>query len=83
MAQLEEWIVEKVKARPGCWSKTNFRNTQSGAKEGSLKASKEVVERAIDDLLADGRLVNREPTPEQRIQYGHTSRVKHVLDVSI
>ena len=80
--QLEERIVSKVKATPGCYSKTKFRNSQSG-KKGPLKASKADVERAIDDLLADGRLVNREPTPEQRKQYDHNSRVKHVLDVGI
>lgn len=79
-ANLEAKIIATIIAHPGQYSKTRFRETQSGAK-GPLKVSKGDVERAIEDLLKDGRLVNRVPSPHERAHFGLGPRVTHVLDV--
>lgn len=77
---LENQIVEMVRARPGGYSKTKFRDTKSGKTDGPLLASKAEVERTLDDLLAQGRLVNRVPSQAECKQYGLDGRVKFVMD---
>jgi hypothetical protein len=46
-----------------------------------LKARKAEVDRAIDTLLADGRLINRTPSAQERAAHGLGPRVTHVRDV--
>jgi hypothetical protein len=79
-ATLEGKLIGFVAANPGQYSKTKLRDTQSGDK-GPLKASKGKVEKTIEDLLADGRLVNRPPSDQERAMFAHGPRVSNVLDV--
>jgi hypothetical protein len=58
-----------------------LRDTQSGKFRSPFKASKAEVEGAIEVLLAEGQLVNRPPSNEEREKFGHGPRVTHVLDV--
>jgi len=79
---LEARVIAFVASNPGQYSKTRLRDSQSGKNDGPLKASKGELERAIEELLTDGRLVNRAPTVLERDSFGHSPRVKHVLDVA-
>jgi hypothetical protein len=80
-ANTEMRIVVFVSANRGRYSRTKLRDTQSGKTSGLLKASKGDVDRAIDALLADGQLINRPPSAQERAAHGLGPRVTHVLDV--
>jgi hypothetical protein len=80
-ASTEMRIVVFVSANPGQYSRTKLRDTRSGKTSGALKASKAEVDSAIDALLADGRLINRAPSAQERADHGLGPRVTHVLDV--
>lgn len=81
-AGLDAKIVAFVRTNPGQYSKTKFRETQSG-KDGPMKASKGEVERVVEELLKDNRLVNRAPSAQERAQFGFGPRVTHVLDIGV
>jgi len=80
-ANLDTKIVAFVTTHRGEFSKTKIRETQSGKKANTFKVSKGALEAAIDKLLAEGRLINRAPTDDERKSFGHGPRVKQVLDV--
>jgi hypothetical protein len=80
-ADLEGNLIAFVRSNPGQYSKTRLRESQSGKKDGPFKASKGELERAIDMLIWDGRLVNRAPSDLERERFDLHPRVKHVLDV--
>jgi hypothetical protein len=80
-ANIEMRIVVFVASNPGRYSRTRLRDTQSGKTSGALKASKAEVDMAIDMLLADGRLINRPPSAQERAAYRLGPRVTQVLDV--
>ncbi len=67
-----------ITAHPGQYSKTALRDKHSG-KDGKLKASKSEVAAAIEDLLADGQIVTREPTPDERTTFDLPQQTKVVL----
>jgi hypothetical protein len=71
-------IKDMIAANPGQYSKTALRDKHSG-KDGKLKASKSEVAAAIEDLLADGQIVTREPTPEERRTFDLPQQTKVVL----
>lgn len=73
-------IKQFIADHPGQYSKTGLRDKRSGVK-GELKASKPDVAAAIEDLLAAGELVTREPTAEERNKFGLTQQMKAVLDI--
>jgi hypothetical protein len=73
-------IKQFVAAHPGQYSKTGLRDKRSGL-DGVLKASKEKVGAAIETLLADGELIERKPTPEERSRLCLSQQTKVVLDV--
>ncbi len=75
-----ERVKHFVADHPGQYSKTSLREKRSG-KNGTLKASKPDVAAAIEDLLAEGELITREPTPEERNKFGLSQQTKAVLDV--
>jgi hypothetical protein len=81
VADLETKVLDFVAAHPGQYAKTKLRETQSGKKDGPFKASKGELERTIETLILEGRLVNRAPTDRERDKFDHGPRVKHVLDV--
>jgi hypothetical protein len=81
IANLEARVIAFVASNPGQYSKTRLRDSQSGKNDGPLKASKGELERVIEPLIADGRLVNRAPTDQERDAFDLGPRVKHVLDV--
>lgn len=80
-ATIEMKIIVFVASNPGRLSRTKLRDTRSGKTTGPFKASKAEVDRAIDALLADGRLINRVPSVQERADHGLGPRVTHVLDV--
>ena len=82
-ANIEMRIEVFVSSHPGRYSRTKLRDTQSGKTSGPLKASKAEVDRTIDVLLADGRLINRTPSAQERAAHGLGPRVTHVLDVGL
>lgn len=61
---LQKRILETVLKLKGL-SVNKLRDTYSG-KDGPLKASRKEVEFALDQLLDDGRLIQVEPTPDER-----------------
>jgi RecA-family ATPase len=69
-ANIEMRVVVFVTSNPGRYSRTRLRDTQSGKTSGALKASKAEVDMAVDMLLADGRLVNRPPSVQERAATG-------------
>ncbi|MDO8699199.1 MAG: AAA family ATPase [Rhodoferax sp.] len=79
-AAVAERIKQVIAAHPGQYSKTALRDKRSG-KTGELKASKSEVAAAIEDLLAAGEIVTREPTPEERRMYDLPQQTKAVLDI--
>ncbi len=81
-ADLETKLIAFVGSHPGQYSKTRLRESQSGKTAGGFKASKSELEGAIETLIADGRLINRPPSDQERDTFGHGPRVKHVLDVA-
>lgn len=78
---LENKLLNFVRSTPGRYAKTKLRDTQSGKQKPPFNASKGEVEKAIEMLLSDGRLVTRPPTDEERKKYGLGHHVKQVLDV--
>lgn len=79
-ADVADRVKQFIAANPGQHSKTSLRDNRSGIK-GELKASKPDVAAAIEDLLAAGKLITREPTLEERKKFGFTQRTNAVLDV--
>ncbi len=79
-ADLAERVKKAVADNPGQYSKTALRDKRSG-KNRALKASKNDVATAIEDLLANGGIVTREPTLEERKRYGLPQQTKVVLDL--
>lgn len=79
-AAVADRVKQFVADHPGQYSKTSLRDNRSGTK-GELKASKSEVAAAIEDLLAAGELITREPTPDERKKFGFTQRTNAVLDV--
>jgi hypothetical protein len=77
---LKERIKDMIAAHPGQYSKTALRDKHSG-KDGKLKASKSEVATGIEDLLADGQIVTREPTPEERKTFDLPQQTKVVLSM--
>ncbi len=73
-------VLDYVAAHRGEFSKTKLRDTHSGL-DGPLKASKREVEAALDAMLSDGRLIEREPKAEERGRFRHGKQVKLVLDL--
>lgn len=78
---LEANIIAAVRNAPGQYSKTRTREAFAGKKDGPWKASKGEIERAIEDLVSAGVLINRAPTSAERAKYAHGPRVTHVLDL--
>ena len=81
VVDLEARVVEFVRSNPGQYSKTRLRDSQSGKKDGRFKASKGELERAIEALLKEGRLMTRPPSDQECATFGHGPRVSNVLDV--
>lgn len=79
-ADVADRVKQFVADHPGQYSKTSLRDKRSGIK-GELKASKPDVAAAIEDLLATGELITREPTAEERKKFGLPQQTKDVLDV--
>lgn len=79
-AAVADRVKQFVADHPGQYSKTSLRDNRSGIK-GELKGSKPEVATAIEDLLAVGELITREPTPDERKKFGFTQRTNNVLDV--
>ena len=79
-ASLQATIISIVRSHAGQFSKTSFREAQSGTR-GPLGASKRDVGAAIEDLLARGDLFLRAPTDAERQTYGHGPQVRSVLDL--
>jgi hypothetical protein len=77
-----ERVKQFVTANPGQYSKTSMRDSRSG-KTGVLKASKAEVAGAIEDLLAEGELITRAPTPEECKKFALSQQTKSVLDVPL
>ncbi|MFO1132019.1 MAG: hypothetical protein U1E16_08420 [Hyphomicrobiales bacterium] len=77
---LRKTIEGMVRTQPGACSRTAFRERYSG-RSGKLGASKADVDRAIDGLLAEGKLIFRAPTDRELTAHGLGGRVKTVLDV--
>lgn len=69
-----------VAEHPGQYSKSGLRDKRSG-KDGELKASKQEVAAAIEDLLDNGELITRVPTHEERKKFDLPQQTKVVLDV--
>jgi hypothetical protein len=81
VADLGARIVAFVAEHRGQYSKTRMRDTQSGKSRSPFKASKADVDSTIEMLIAEGQLVSRPPTEEERDKFGNGPRVTHVLDV--
>jgi hypothetical protein len=79
-ASVEQRIVDFIVLHRGEFSSTKLRDVYSGA-NGPLKSSKREVEIALDVLVGDGRLVLREPTPDERARGGVARQAKLVLDM--
>lgn len=79
VAVLQSLIVSKIKANISLYSKTGFRDKHHG-KTGPLKASKNEIDLALDDLLNHGVLILREPLDAERKQFGLHHTTKLVLD---
>ncbi len=77
-AAVAERIKQFIAAHPGQYSKTALRE-QRGGKTGVLKASKSEVAAATDDLLANGELITRVPTQEERSNFNLSQQIKSVL----
>ncbi len=80
-AAIADRVKQFIADHPGQYSKTALRDKRSG-KTGELKASKPEVAAALEDLLAAGRVITREPTPEERKKFDLSQQTKVVLDVS-
>jgi RecA-family ATPase len=80
VAVLQSLIVSKIKSHISLYSKTGFRDKHHG-KTGPLKASKNEIDLALDDLLNRGVLILREPLDAERKQFGLHHTTKLVLDV--
>jgi hypothetical protein len=80
LGKLELAVLEFVLQHRGRFAKTRLRDSYGG-KDGLFKASKGQVEAAIETLLADGRLIAREPTQAEREKFDMSVRVQRVLDV--
>lgn len=61
-------ILTLVAQHRGQFSRTKLRDLYSGV-TGPLKACKRDVEIALDQLVMDGRLIDREPTEDDRKRY--------------
>jgi hypothetical protein len=77
-AALEMAILNFIVSNPGKYSKTGLRDTRSG-KDGPLKASKNKVADALENLLLDGRVLLRPPTEVERKKFSLGPRVTQVL----
>ena len=77
---LSKTIEEMIRAQPGTYSRTAFRNKYSGT-GSELAASKGSIDLAIGDLLKSGKLVSRPPTDAERRAHGLGGQVKAVLVV--
>jgi hypothetical protein len=73
-------INQFIADHPGQYSKTALRDKRSG-KDGELKASKPEVAAAIEDMLAAGELITRQPTEDERNRFGLPHQMTGVLDV--
>jgi hypothetical protein len=78
---LTQKIVDFIKANPGQYAKSKLRDSKSGKDKEPFRASKNQIEEAVETAFADGRLIERPPTEEERNKFGLTGRVKQVLDV--
>lgn len=78
---LEGRLVEMLAEHPGRFTKTHLRDNYSG-KDGQLKASKANVTTVLDDMLLEGKLIQRPPSDEERKRYGLKSQVTDVLEVA-
>lgn len=74
-------VLQTVLGSPGRYPKTKLRDEFQGKKAGPWQASKAEIESCIDDLLQQGKLVNRSPTADERKRYNHRGQVTAVLDV--
>ncbi|MDO8264669.1 MAG: AAA family ATPase [Gallionella sp.] len=81
-AAVADRVKQFIADHPGQYSKTSLREKRSG-KSGELKASKPEVAAAIEDLLATGELLTREPTPDERKKFDLSQQAKAVLAVYI
>jgi hypothetical protein len=79
-AAVADRVRQFIADHPGQYSKTALRDKRSG-KSGELKASKPEVAAAIEDLLAAGELIAREPTPDEREKFDLSQQTKNVLAV--
>ena len=75
----QQLIKAFIKTHPGQFSKTGLRNTYAG-KDGIFKASKGEVDAALDELLARGEVLLREPTQDEKKTFGHRKSIQ-VLEV--
>ncbi len=80
-ASIADRVKQFIADHPSQYSKTSLREKRSG-KTGELKASKPEVAAALEDLLAAGRVITREPTPDERKKFDLSQQTKVVLDVS-
>jgi hypothetical protein len=75
--RVKEFIID----HPGRFSKTAIRDKYSG-KQGQLKASKNEVDVAIDEMLSSGEVIARSPTDAERKQFSIPKQTSSVLEVS-
>ncbi len=73
-------VKQFIATHPGQYAKSAIRDRHSG-KTGVLKASKNEVAAAIEEMLAAGVLIVREPTPEERSKFGLPQQTKSILDI--
>ena len=79
IVQLEADIIATIRHAPGQYSKTSLR--VFAGLSASWRASRASIDRAVETMIADGRLQVRSPTQDERARYGHGSQVRHVLDM--
>ena len=77
---LAQKIVEVVRGHRGEYSKTKLRDYHSG-KNSTFGASKNEVERATAELLQNGQLKLRSPSPDECKKFGFSQQVRQVLDL--
>jgi hypothetical protein len=79
---LQKRILTKIAMHQGKYSKRGFIDAHTGS-ESNLKATKRAIKTALDDLIANGEVILKAPSPELRKQLTLHHTIKETLHLNI
>lgn len=79
---LQQRILNKIAMHPGKYSKRGFIDVHN-ASDSNLKATKRATASALENLIANGEVIVKLPSPETRKQFSLHHTVKETLHLNI